>query len=260
MSFKDLDVDQVPFAGSFLRGEEPGRKRIALSIERLDRSWNLMVKTTMSVVAVTMATVENDDRPVARTVLEGMVGVLSRMTELITYQAIQSEDGQFEVLKVLDHVKEEAERIDKAGQQMFDKVDNLGRSIISDLLTDLPRKWKGHLQMLDEVVLSCHRDLKQEDAKCISILMKDEQVRMTHLFFSMISELLGDSYELNEQKTGYITKFAQAEMLASSWVIAARPVFNDHERILGVSESSVCLSRTIKQLGFPDVYWSLKDE
>lgn len=260
MSFKDLNVEDALLASSFLRGEEQGRKRIALSMDRLDRSWDIMFKTTMSIVAITMATVDQLNKPLAKTVLEGMVSVLTKLTETMSQRnsGIDTHDYAVVGFSSFEELQSESNRIDAVGRDMFASLDTFGQAVIVNLLVPLPSKWKQHLQLLDDVILSCKRELSKDDAASISVIISEEQVRITQLLFNFISEVVTEPYELNVDKTGYRTFSAKAEIFANEWLGMARPIFNEQERLLSSSASPsdlgyICLSKVIQRLGFPDI-------
>lgn len=265
MSFRDLDVENMPFAGSFANGEDRGRRHIAISMERLDRSWDIMVKSTMSIVAITMAVTEQSSKLLVKNVILGMVNVLDKITETSSKRNSGSktlDESSFGGVASgggmsFNELRAEANRIGEMGENMFLRMDSFGRAIMENLVILLPSKWRQHIDLLEGFVFSFNKDLTEDDASFVAGMLFAEQCRITHIFVSLVSDLLAEPYELNADKTGYQTFSAKAEILANEWLDLARPLYNEQERHLSSVNSSSLgadyLSKVIQRLGFPDI-------
>jgi hypothetical protein len=236
MSFKDLELDKIPFEGSFIRGEESGRKRIEAAIDRLESSWNVMSKMTMSIMAVSAAAVAMEDRKNARVVLEGMVRLF-----LIMSEGMENRDGGQLLKSQLD---KESAMVDRAGEIMGEKVDEFGGAVMIQLLASLPEKWKSHLMVMQEVVVVFGREMDKSDADYLAGMIISEQIRMNQILADLVSESLSDD--------------SLSMMSAGTWVKSARAMFTrEVESGLNVA---LALSRTIGSLGFPDMREDIKNE
>lgn len=237
MSFKDLELENIPFNNSFTRGNESGRRQIASAVDRLETSWNVLSKMTTSIMAVSVASVNLENRKHA---IATMVGLLKLF--LIANENLYSNEYDSAKLSEKEFEKE-ADSTDMFGKIMCERIDEFSETVISYLLSSLPEKWKKYSIMIQDVVFVFFRELEKEDAKYISNELFQEQIRMNKILFELVSYKLDDD--------------SKSMDLALDWVKSARDKFTN-EINYGLNQPRA-LSRIISSIGFPDVCQSIKN-
>lgn len=230
MGFAEIEVGEVPLEGSFLRGEFQGRKRMSLSMERLDRSWQIMGRTTVSAFCVLTASLLDKDRGLVRDFLGGMMELLRRMSDAWCASVGDLTVENIDQLQLMH----EARGVNKHGKAVGNLVDVFGGAILVHLLAELPQSWTVHYRLMADICRSLDREVPSSDALMVARLITEEQKVLTSRLIELV--LLGISEGSDE--------LGEAE----KWVKGARKLFFH----IG-GDARLALAMVIGKLGFPKV-------
>lgn len=243
VSFKELEIDQIPFASSFLRGEEQGRKRLYMLVERLEHSWDSLFKTTASVMSVAVATVSPEMVDNARDVVAGMFWLFVKMTEAmviggglgfydnISFMTSSDIDKSF-----FQKFKDESDRIDRAGLIMSKSADEFSLVFMETLLAELPLIWSKHLQKIVDASKFFEKEIDKNDSEYLKRIIADEQYELIKNFGEIITESV----------------YHESSIQVKSWLNSAKQFFYK-ERSTGF-DSKTAFRNVIRALGFPNVF------
>jgi hypothetical protein len=234
MRFSDLELDKMNFEMDFLKGEDQGRRRISIAMDKLDQSWDMIVRTTASVMGVMFAEVRPEDQQVARTLIAGMLGLAEVMSNVWCMKV----GGMFCDPPDMDITAQEALEVDEAGRALAAKVDLFGGAIMVQLLASIPQIWSEHYKRMAEACISLQDELDQADSVYLARLITAEQAKLTRELIEMIDELMVDG--------SVRLKYAQ------EWVEKARGVFST-VLAMGCTSTQQVMTQVILQCGFPDV-------
>lgn len=213
MSFKDLE-----FANKGGNAEW-----ISQAISDLDRSWDVTAKVTLSVFSVLVAVTPSCHRHLAKEVIDGMVGIFRVLTDF---------DNDHD----LDLLIQETVRVDLEGQNLFEYLDPFGKAVVTELLANLPFKWKDHIVKFDQFVDKCNKITFFNSSVSQSL---KEQSRITHVLCDMCSNLYSDDLVMSREVK-----------LATNWVESVREYVGSFP--VGLTDSDV-LDKVINKYSFPDV-------
>ena len=241
MSFKELEIDQIPFASSFLRGEEQGRKRLYMLVERLEHSWDSLFKTTASVMSVAVATVSPEMVDNARDVVAGMFGLFVKMTEAMSLN-MGGVMGFSDIMTSSDidksffqNFKDESDRIDMDGLIMAKSADEFSLVFMETLLAELALVWSKHLQKVIDASKFLEKEVDKSDSEYLKMIIANEQYKL----IKNVGEIVTESV------------YHEPSIQVKSWLNLARPFFHK-ERFSGF-DSKTAFRNVIRALGFPNV-------
>lgn len=230
MSFSELALEESPYSGWKLDDESRGRRLVASATSRLDESWSLLSRTTLSVACVTVAATQPDNRELARGLVLGMAGMMSRTCDYCADQV----GGVTQDLLSMRECRDEYDLVDAAGKGLGKQADGFLGAIMGSLLTELPKIWSTHFSLLVESSRLLRGLLEDQDSSWVCRQVAEEQCRMMAGFIAEVEEKLADG---------------SPQMLAAlKWDEVARGVF---EASVSLGSQSA-LAVAIKTFGFPN--------
>lgn len=232
MSFSELEIDHIIIPDSFLRGHINGCKRLAMSMERCDTSWDIVLHTTLSIMGVFHASFEGVERQDVQKFLLQMIALISIM---VNNWAVSM--GSFTSNELSrDNVIAEAKRVDKMGQLLMTDLayDAFMTHLCKHLLGELPHEWAIHLQLVANSIFAFANEVKQDDASYLGKIVAGEQSNLVQEISTRLADVMADKVFLVQ---------------ATEWVKIARVMFNN--LISTKSDNRSALATIISKIGFP---------
>ena len=157
MSFIDLELEHTPLETAFLKGEVLGRKMIASHIGKLDKSWDILYRTTMSVFCVLAV---GSDLVLVRNLVEKLLDFLRLMSNSYC-SAMGLLNGEFSDLHEMHLLIDE---VDQLANKLRDKMDSLGNTVLDQVAVDFAVMWSKHFHLFSEAGLDFGQELEHEEA------------------------------------------------------------------------------------------------
>ena len=210
-----------------------GKRRTDMMLVRMDSSWEMVRKTTLSVMCVVLACPKEEHKGKARSLLSGMMGLMSRLCDAW----MDASGGSIHSKEENDVVLEESKAVDVDGAELNKNICEFGRVILEQLLATLPPTWTQHFKLAEDLSAMVSKSTSPEDWKyMISLVVEEQRERMSSLV-KEAEEAFGEDSEHYES--------------AAKWTQAAIPVFYS-VRSGGVG-CETAMAESIKALGFPRV-------
>jgi hypothetical protein len=228
MSFSALK-DSMPIA-SFVN--EHGHKRVAFSLGKMDRSWGSTTRVTASVMCALVAALADGERDAARAMMAGLLGLMGRMSD-----SWAEVSGSITAVSLDNReLKEEAQEVDKLGQELFKQADRFSVVVMVELLGLLPATvWTPYFKVASGVKATFQQELDEQDAVYMSVELAEEQVVKMREFIAAA--------------TAFMEEDSEQMAAAIRWQKVAREVFATS--IAGGLSGSEAMANTIKAVGFP---------
>lgn len=242
MSFVELEVENIPVDGAYLRGADQGHRRIVMAMERLDKSWELNFRMTSSVLCVMAADIA-EDRPDHVVEVVDMVEGLMMLKKSLS-DAWSQAYGSITVGPIDQKaLAETAKHVEKASAALALKMDRFGRMILGELVCDLPAMWVAYYRQMAETCGAVSRELEGEDGEFAAKIVVDEQQKLTNALVEFVTEAVAVVPDGSEQPV--------AMKRASRWVKAARQTYLE---ALGRGAGEMdAMAKVVQGHGFPDV-------
>ncbi|MFA6661421.1 MAG: hypothetical protein WCS56_00140 [Bacilli bacterium] len=257
------------------------------SLEDLDWSWGVNIKTAMSVFAVVKLMASDEYKLVSQHVCQGMVNILINLIEMRAiplgildtdneeefedeedyYNFTTMEQAQIDLAQAaldLDKVNEDLARakedVLKADERLINTLNEMVKSLdtLGDMLYENSDSFGKIIisDLLSQLPESWKEHIKLLDLVCTKYASFVENVvNGENILFILWSEQYRMAHIFSDMCSDLFVNSSFDVKLVSNWIENAHEIYNDSSKA-----SSTDLSVVINQLGFPDICTNIKCE